>query len=107
MASLLPRVLSAVVACAVFAALLAAIPSAASARDRDCADFSTQRAAQIFFLRHGGPRRDPHRLDGDNDGVACEDNPCPCYRKKHLPRTHRRESVFRSNLKGAFQSQRR
>ncbi len=65
---------------------IAALPSAAPANDRDCADFPSQRAAQLFFLRHGGPRYDPHRLDGDDDGVACEDNPCPCYVKKHLPR---------------------
>ena len=64
----------------------AALPSAASASDKDCADFASQRAAQIFYLRHGGPRYDPHRLDGDDDGVACEDNPCPCYVKQHLPR---------------------
>jgi hypothetical protein len=66
--------------------LFAAMPAAASASDKDCKDFATQRAAQIFFLKHGGPRRDPDRLDGDDDGVACEDNRCPCYRKKHLPR---------------------
>jgi hypothetical protein len=66
--------------------LLAALPAPASASDKDCSDFATQRAAQIFFLKHGGPRRDPHRLDADHDGVACESNPCPCYRKKHLPR---------------------
>jgi hypothetical protein len=74
---------------ACFAALLVAsvlvLPAAASAADKDCADFKSQRAAQFFFLKHGGPREDPDRLDADNDGVACEDNPCPCYRKKHLP----------------------
>lgn len=74
---------------ACFAALLIAsvllMPASASAADKDCADFKSQRAAQFFFLKHGGPREDPNRLDGDNDGVACEDNPCPCYRKKHLP----------------------
>lgn len=81
------RKLSLLVTFATFAALLfAALPSSAIAADKDCADFASQRAAQIFFLKHGGPRRDPHRLDGDDDGVACEDNPCPCYRKKHLPR---------------------
>lgn len=37
-------------------------------------------------LRHGGPRYDPDRLDADNDGIACEDNPCPCYYGKRLPR---------------------
>jgi Excalibur calcium-binding domain len=66
--------------------LFATAPSPATASDKDCADFSTQRAAQFFFLKHGGPRYDPDRLDGDNDGVACEDNPCPCYYRKHLPR---------------------
>jgi hypothetical protein len=63
------------------------LPATASAADKDCANFRTQRAAQFFFLRHGGPQEDPDRLDGDNDGVACEDNPCPCYRRKHLPYT--------------------
>jgi hypothetical protein len=77
------------VAIALVVLLFAAMPSAAAASDKDCKDFATQRAAQIFFLKHGGPRRDPDRLDGDNDGVACEDNPCPCYRKKHLPRISR------------------
>jgi Excalibur calcium-binding domain len=77
---------SAAVIATLFALLFAAMPASASARDKDCADFASQRAAQIFFLKHGGPRRDPDRLDADDDGVACEDNPCPCYRKKHLPR---------------------
>ncbi len=61
------------------------LPATASAADKDCANFRNQRAAQFFFLKHGGPQEDPDRLDGDNDGVACEDNPCPCYRRKHLP----------------------
>ena len=39
--------------------------------DRDCSDFATQRQAQRFFRRHN-PSRDPHRLDGDDDGIACE-----------------------------------
>jgi len=43
--------------------------------DRDCADFATQAEAQAFFIAAGGPERDPHRLDGDNDGVACETLP--------------------------------
>lgn len=66
--------------------MLFSFPAGASASDKDCADFPTQRAAQFFFLKHGGPRRDPDRLDGDDDGVACEDNPCPCYRGRQLPR---------------------
>jgi hypothetical protein len=66
---------------AICGSLLVGLSTPASALvDRDCSDFRTQRAAQIFFLEHGGPRRDPHRLDGnDNDGRACESNPCPCY----------------------------
>lgn len=72
-----------------FAAILSAtalfLPAAAPAADKDCADFASQRAAQIFFIKHGGPRYDPHRLDGDNDNVACEDNRCPCYYGKQLP----------------------
>lgn len=39
-------------------------------RDIDCADFKTQREAQAFFLA-AGPG-DPHGLDEDQDGVACE-----------------------------------
>jgi endonuclease YncB( thermonuclease family) len=53
--------------------------------DRDCGDFASQRAAQIFFLKHGGPRSDPHGLDGDDDGVVCVSNPAPYYYKKTLP----------------------
>jgi hypothetical protein len=71
---------------AVVALLVAALPSGAAARDKDCADFSSQRAAQVFYIRHGGPRYDPDRLDGDDDGIACEDNPCPCYHGTRLPR---------------------
>src|SRR5690606_23835075 len=53
--------------------------------DRDCSDFNTQRAAQLFFLDAGGPSRDPHRLDSDGDGIACETNPCPCYYDTQAP----------------------
>jgi hypothetical protein len=41
--------------------------------DRDCPDFSTQPEAQAFF-EAAGPG-DPHQLDADNDGIACEDLP--------------------------------
>jgi hypothetical protein len=44
----------------------------ASAADKDCSDFSSWREAQKFYKRHGGPSRDPHRLDADHDGIACE-----------------------------------
>jgi len=76
-------------AAAVGAALIAlviVIPTTASAqrRDMDCANFSSQKSAQIFFLKHGGPRYDPDRLDADHDGIACEDNPAPYFYGKHL-----------------------
>jgi len=60
-------------------AALAAIVSLAfaaapvSAADKDCSDFSSWRQAQHFYKKHGGPRYDPHRLDADHDGIACED----------------------------------
>jgi hypothetical protein len=53
---------------------------AANARDKDCADFQNQKKAQKFFKKHN-PKRDPHRLDADNDGIACESNRCPCKKK--------------------------
>ena len=43
--------------------------------DRDCRHFDTHEEAQAFFIAAGGPERDPHRLDGDNDGIACESLP--------------------------------
>jgi hypothetical protein len=50
--------------------LLAAGPAVAA--DKDCSDFSSWHQAQSFYKRHGGPRYDPHRLDADHDGIACE-----------------------------------
>ena len=41
----------------------------------NCADFSTQPEAQRFFDKAGGVSKDTNRLDGDKDGVACEDLP--------------------------------
>ncbi len=41
----------------------------------DCTLFETQPLAQNFFLAAGGPSRDSHNLDGDSDGVACENLP--------------------------------
>ena len=40
--------------------------------DRDCGDFATQIEAQEFYEAAGGPTTDRHRLDGDDDGLACE-----------------------------------
>jgi Excalibur calcium-binding domain len=55
---------------AVIALAFTAAP--ASAGDKDCADFATWKQAQKFYKRHGGPQSDPHRLDADHDGIACE-----------------------------------
>lgn len=41
--------------------------------DKDCSDFDTQPEAQAFFEAH--QPGDPHRLDGDGDGEACESLP--------------------------------
>ncbi|WP_299771195.1 excalibur calcium-binding domain-containing protein [uncultured Tateyamaria sp.] len=74
------------------------------ALDRDCADFSSDAAAQKFFLAEGGPTSDPHDLDRDGDGLACEwgtqvrriaayQKPAPTYRR---PAPVRRVPVYRS-----------
>lgn len=41
-----------------------------AAADRDCSSFASRAEAQAFFAA-AGPG-DPHRLDGDGDGFACE-----------------------------------
>jgi len=43
------------------------------AKDKDCSDFETQPEAQAFFERH--QPGDPHNLDGNGDGEACESLP--------------------------------
>ncbi len=48
-------------------------PGETSVEDRDCSDFDTQPEAQRFFERH--QPGDPHNLDGDGDGEACESLP--------------------------------
>ncbi len=47
----------------------------ASGADQDCGDFATQSEAQFFFESQGGPASDPHRLDQNRDGAACESLP--------------------------------
>ena len=39
---------------------------------KNCSDFANSAHAQRFFLSEGGPVSDPHNLDGDGDGLACE-----------------------------------
>ena len=55
-----------------------AVGPIAQAADRDCADFSSQAAAQNYYESLGGPGSDPDRLDADDDGKACDALPCPC-----------------------------
>lgn len=45
-------------------------PAASEFRDRDCGDFASHADAQAFFDQ-AGPG-DPHKLDGDGNGLACE-----------------------------------
>lgn len=37
-----------------------------------CLDFESQAEAQAFYEAAGGPDQDPHGLDDDGDGTACE-----------------------------------
>lgn len=69
----MPRI-AATLVLALAITLAAATPGAA--QDRDCSDFDSQAEAQDFF-ENAGPG-DPHRLDADDDGRACDSNPCPC-----------------------------
>lgn len=55
------------------------VTASATPYDRDCGDFADQAAAQRFFIAAGGPAVDPHGLDAEGDGVACESLPCPCF----------------------------
>ena len=64
------RLAAPVLVAALFVLACAAQPALAF-RDRDCSDFSSHAQAQRFFKKHN-PNRDPHGLDGDNDGIACE-----------------------------------
>lgn len=41
----------------------------------NCSDFKTRSEAQLFYTNAGGVSKDTNRLDGDNDGQACEDLP--------------------------------
>jgi endonuclease YncB( thermonuclease family) len=57
-------------------ALTLATAAPAAVQDRDCSDFDSQAEAQDFY-ENAGPG-DPHGLDADDDGRACDSNPCPC-----------------------------
>lgn len=42
--------------------------------DRSCTDFATQNEAQAFYYAAGGPAVDLHRLDTNQDGIACQND---------------------------------
>ena len=48
------------------------LPFDPNGSDRDCSDFADWWNAQNFYLAAGGPDEDPHRLDNNGDGAACE-----------------------------------
>lgn len=48
-------------------------PGESGFNDRNCSDFATQAAAQAFF--NSQLPGDPHRLDADGNGLACESLP--------------------------------
>jgi len=61
-----------IIAVTIAVAALTTLPLAGVAQaqpDRDCPDFATQQEAQAAFDSRPG---DPERLDGDDDGYACE-----------------------------------
>jgi Excalibur calcium-binding domain len=63
------------VALAAISVMFVGVGSASAAPaggDLDCADFPTQEAAQAVLV---ADPTDPHGLDGDADGIACELNP--------------------------------
>ncbi|OJU85296.1 MAG: hypothetical protein BGO11_17325 [Solirubrobacterales bacterium 70-9] len=59
---------------------LTALSTAAGASPgkRKCSSFASQKAAQKYFVGHGGSQsNDAAGLDPDGDGLACPDNPGP------------------------------
>ncbi len=45
----------------------------------NCSDFTWQEEAQNVYVQSGGPWNDPHWLDDDKDGIACEALPSYCW----------------------------
>ncbi len=54
----------------IVATALVPIAAFGQSGDRDCSDFRSWAEAQRFYESQGSG--DPHRLDADNDGIACE-----------------------------------
>lgn len=53
------------------------IPGAKSRAARNCAKYPSPDLAQEYFLKNGGPERNPQGLDPDGDGFACSWDPAP------------------------------
>ncbi|NVK45338.1 MAG: excalibur calcium-binding domain-containing protein [Rhodobacteraceae bacterium] len=53
------------------------IPGAESRAARNCAKYPSPDLAQEYFLKHGGPEKNPQGLDPDGDGFACSWDPAP------------------------------
>jgi len=64
--------MTAAAAAVLAAALCFPLAGVAAAQDLDCANFQTQAEAQAVYNQNPS---DPHDLDRDNDGKACEGNP--------------------------------
>jgi hypothetical protein len=65
------RRLCTLAAAAATSLVLALTPTAGALGDKDCKDFDSRKQAQRFFENHN-PKKDPHNLDADDDGKACE-----------------------------------
>jgi hypothetical protein len=53
------------------------IPGADARAARNCAKYASPDLAQEYFLKNGGPEKNPQGLDPDGDGFACSWDPAP------------------------------
>jgi len=60
---------------AVQQAVATAAASPSPITNANCSDFATWSQAQAFFIAQGGPAADPHGLDTNHNGIACESLP--------------------------------
>jgi hypothetical protein len=77
-------------------------PAPAATVDYDCADFQYQQDAQAHLLPG-----DPYRLDGDRDGMACEDLPTRVTAVTPTLGIAEANSAARGHLKRRYASYRR
>jgi hypothetical protein len=79
-----------VVTLVLFALTLLLAPAASAQADLDCADFNTQQEAQAELNRDPS---DPHGLDADNDGIACEHLPSGAQQGQYSNETTTQQTV--------------